>query len=139
MRKLFLLLAAAAITFGAPALSVTSASADTLTMGCNIYPSGNDNFTTPCWTMISATSYDVVYLVQGQTGTYTYAWSQPAGFTILAGCTSTDAACEIKVPSSDVDQRLIATVIATQGGVQTSLQAAARLLGTGGSCGRQLC
>jgi hypothetical protein len=139
MRRLFLSLAAAAIALGVPALSVNPASADALTMGCNVQPSANGNFSSLCTTSISADSYKVDYFVQGQTGTYTYAWTPPAGFTIVVGCTSATAYCTIKVPSEDTDQRLQATVVATQGSVQTSLSATARLLGTGGSCGKQFC
>ncbi len=139
MRRLFLSLAAAAMALGVPFATVSSASADTLTMGCNVQRSANDNFTTPCTTSFSETSYSVTYLVQGQTGTYTYAWTPPAGFTILQGCTSTTAYCAITVPSLNTDQRLTASVVATQGGVPTSLSATARLLGTGGSCGKMFC
>jgi hypothetical protein len=133
MRWLFLSLAAAAMAFSVPVLSVSSASADALTMGCNIQPSANDNFSFHCTTTYYATSYGVDFYVQGQTGTYTYVWTPPAGSTIIQGCTSTSATCQVKGFSGD---QLVASVVATQGGVQTDLSAKATIPQW---CGRNIC
>jgi hypothetical protein len=135
MRKLFLLLAAAMIALGIPVLSVIPASAASLSMGCNIQPSGNDNFTTACGTTYARSSYTVDYYVQGGSGTYTYAWTPPAGKTIVEGCTSTSPSCTIST-AAPRDQELTGSVVVTQGSTHTEFSATAILNAV---CGTMFC
>lgn len=133
MRKLFLLLAAAMIAFGIPVLSVIPASAASLSMGCNIQPSGNDNFTSVCGTTYARSSYTVDYYVQGGSGTYTYAWTPPAGQPIVEGCTSTSPSCTI---STTPGQVLKGSVVVTQGSTQADFSANAKINAV---CGTMFC
>jgi len=136
MRRLSLSLIAGLIVI-APILSATPASAASLSMGCNIQPSSNDNFTTACTTIYAVSSYTVGYYVQGGTGTYTYSWTPPVDRTILAGCTSTSASCVIST-GAQRDQILTASVVVTQGSSQTDFSATAFIPGNGG-CGSKQC
>ena len=136
MRKALLTLAAAMIAIGVPALSVSAASAAGPSLGCNIQPSYNDNFTGGCGTPVAATAYGVTYLVQGTTGTPSFAWTVPSSGKVAAGCTSTSDVCSINVRALAEDQRLTASVVVTQGGSSTTLSATAFINAV---CGRFFC
>ena len=134
MRKALLSLAAAVIAFGVPALSLSAASAaSSPTLGCNIQPSGNDNFTHVCGTNVAANTYGVTYQVQGGTGTFS--WTPPSGVTVTNGCTSTSNICQIEV-SAGGDQSLTASVVVTQGGSSVTLSARAVINAV---CGHVFC
>jgi hypothetical protein len=135
MRKIFLPLVAALIAVGPILWAAAPASAASLTMGCNIQPSANDNFTDPCGTTYAAQSYTVDYYVQGGSGTYTYSWTPPAGKTIVAGCTSTSASCVISTRATQ-DQQLTGSVVVTQGSTHTDFSALAYLNAV---CGTMFC
>ena len=133
MRRLFLSLAVA-IAFGVPALSASPVSASTLTMGCLVQPSANKAFALGCGSGYISAHYTVDYAVSGQTGTDTYAWTPPAYFPIIAGCTSTSTYCIIQ---ADADSGFLrGSVVVTQGGVQTDFSATAYIPDI---CAGQLC
>jgi hypothetical protein len=136
MRKAFLSLAVALIAVGAPAFSMTAASASGPTLGCNIQPSGNDNFTSTCGTGDPSSSYGVTYEVQGTSGTVTYAWTPPSSGTVTSGCTSTSNTCSISVRGLEEDQRLTATVIVTENGSPSTLSSTAIINAV---CGDEFC
>jgi hypothetical protein len=94
-----------------PALSVSAASAAGPSLGCNIQPSGNGNFNSVCGTSEAANTYGVTYLVQGVTGTPSYAWTVPSSGRVADGCTSTSDTCVIDVSAVGVDRRLTASVV----------------------------
>jgi hypothetical protein len=137
MRKALLSLAVALVTFGAPALSVSAASAASgPSLGCNIQPNHNDNFTTGCGTSDAATNYGVTYLVQGGTGTFSYAWTVPSSGTVAEGCTPASDTCVIDVRGLEEDQRLTASVVVTQNGSSQTLSATAIINAV---CGKVFC
>jgi hypothetical protein len=114
MRKAFLSLTAAVIAFGAPVLSVSSASAaSSPTMGCNIQPSGSSNFGARCGTGDPSTTY-----------------------TVTDGCTSTSDECAISVHHGESDQDLTASVTVTQNGTSTTLSSTAIINAV---CGDDFC
>jgi hypothetical protein len=125
MRKVFLLLSAALIALSGPVFAIQPAAASGPSLTCNIQPSNNDNFTTRCSTTRAVNTYTLDYLVQGGTGTYTYAWTYPEPSTVLAGCTSTNPDCEISVFHGSQDDTYTATVVLTQNGTHTTLTASA--------------
>lgn len=135
VRKVLLVLVAALIGFGAPVLSVTPSWASSLTMGCNIQPSGNDVFSGVCETLDAAGTYTVDYYVQGTTGGESYAWTPPAGKPIVVGCTSTSASCVIST-SAHQDMELTGSVVVTQDGSEYDFSAIAILNAV---CGRMFC
>jgi hypothetical protein len=135
MRKLSLPLAAVLIALGSSIFSVSPASAASLSMGCNIQPSSNDNFSSACETTLASGTYTVDYYVQGGTGSYTYAWTPPSGKTIVAGCTSTSASCIVSTRAVQ-DQELTGSVVVTQGSSQTNFSAIAVLDAV---CGTMFC
>jgi hypothetical protein len=138
MRKVLLLVAAGLVAFGAPVLSLAPAAsaASGPTLGCNIQPSGNDNFTPRCTTSYARSKYTVDYFVSGGSGTYTYAWTPPTGGTIVAGCTSTNPDCELTFEHGSEDSTLKATVVLTQGSTKTTLTATAFIPAV---CGTMFC
>jgi hypothetical protein len=135
VRKVFILLTAALIGFGIPALSINPASASSLTMGCNIQPSANDNFGGVCTTAYAAGTYTVDYYVQGTIGGETYAWTPPTGKAIVGGCTSTSASCVIST-SAHQDMELTGSVVVTQDGSEYDFSATAFLNAV---CGKMFC
>jgi len=137
VRKALLSLAAAVLAFGAPALSVSAASAASgPSLGCNIQPSTGDNFSAVCGTSDAANMYGVTYLVQGGTGTFSYAWTVPSAGTVADGCTSTSDICVIDVSAVEQDRRLTASVVVTQDGSSATLSATAILNAV---CGKVFC
>ena len=73
----------------------------------------------------TANTYGVTYLVQGVTGTSSYAWTVPSSGKVADGCTSTSDICVIDVSAAGEDRRLTASVVVTQGGSSTTLSATA--------------
>jgi ABC-type sugar transport system substrate-binding protein len=137
MRKALLSLAVAVVAFGAPALSLSAASAASgPTLGCNVQPSANDNFSSVCTTSDAANTYGVTFLVQGQSGTASFAWAVPSGVTPADGCTSTSDVCVIDVSAVGEDVRLPVSVVVTQNGSSVTLSARAMLNAV---CGRVFC
>lgn len=135
MRKALLALAAAAaIIFSvvAPtAASATSAPA----LACNIQPNTSSAFTTgTCTTHVAASSYDVAFQVQGGSGTYTYTWTHPSGYTVY-GCTTTSDYCTLGgVSAAGRDVHITVGVVLHQGTSSTALTETAHLLAVcGGS------
>lgn len=139
MRKALLSLAAAVIAFGAPVLSLSAASAASgPTLGCNVQPSGGDNFTRTCGTNQPANPYDVTYLVQGGTGTFSWTVpsSAPGPVKVIDGCTSTSDLCVIQVSAVETDERPTVSVVVTQGGSSVTLSATAIINAV---CGKVFC
>jgi hypothetical protein len=133
MRKLLLALSAVVMALGVPALSAAPASATGLTLACNVQVSANDNFEPDCGSGFPESSYSVTYEVQGVTGSASYAWTLPSpkgGAQDIVGCTSTDSVCAFTVVNTRIDQDLTATVVVTQDGSATTLQATALLNAT---------
>lgn len=137
MRRLSLLMVAAIISFGVPALSVTPSSAAIPTgSGCNVQPSSNDNFSSVCTTDRAVSSYTVDYFIPGEPSTATYAWTPPSGKTIVGGCTSTSPSCVISTPGLRLDQELTGSAVITVNGVHTNFSATAILSAV---CGSEFC
>jgi hypothetical protein len=139
MRKAFLSLAAAAMALSVLALPVSSASAASPTLVCNIQPSGTIAFTGVCSTSRAASGYGVTFEVQGGSGTYSYAWTLPSMGSwgaINSGCTSTSSICGLLIRNTHLEHDMFVSVVLTQGGTQTTLTAEAF---TPAVCGSQLC
>jgi hypothetical protein len=135
VRKVLLALAAAVIALSAaPAAAAFAASSPVLT--CNIQPNSNDVFhATSCGTTKVASSYSVDYYAQGGSGTYTYAWTWPSGYS-FAGCTSSSDFCILQGVRAFEDLSLVATVVIKQGSSSTTQSVTARLNAV---CGNMLC
>jgi PKD-like domain len=126
MRKALFTLAAAAIALGVPALSVGAASAASgPSLTCNIQPNEGDAFGRFCGSGVVADEYAITYLVQGVTGTASYAWTVPSEGTVADGCTSTSDICVIDTRAQGLS--LTASVVVTQGGSSTTLSSTAIL------------
>jgi ABC-type sugar transport system substrate-binding protein len=137
MRKALLSLAVAVVAFGAPALSLSAASAASgPSLGCNVQPSGSGNFSSVCTTSDAANTYGVTFLVQGQSATSSFAWAVPSGVTVADGCTSTSDVCVIDVSAVNEDVRLPVSVVVTQNGSSVTLSARAMINAV---CGRVFC
>jgi hypothetical protein len=137
MRKALLWLAPALIAFGVSALPLSAASAaSSPTLGCNVQPSANDNFSSVCTTSDAANTYGVTFLVQGGTGTFSYAWTVPSGVTVTDGCTPASNVCVIDVRAVDEDQRPTVSVVASQNGSSVTLSARAMINAV---CGNVFC
>jgi hypothetical protein len=137
MRKAFTSLAAAAIAFGVLALPVSSASAaSSPTLVCNIQPSDTTDFASVCATSWAAPSYSVSFVVQGGSGTYSYAWPVPRYATVGSGCTSTSSYCALTIRGTIAEHDLFMSVVLTQSGIQTTLTAEADVPAV---CGHFLC
>jgi hypothetical protein len=136
MRKALLALAAtAAIIFSVvPPTAAFATSAPTL--GCRISPNGNGLVTTGfCGTNRAASSYSIQFLVQGGSGTYTYTWTYPSGYTVV-GCTSASDTCTVEGVHANHDVNLSATVVVQQGSSSATLSASAAIAQV---CGVNFC
>ena len=122
MLKKLVMLAALMVAFGALSIPASSASsAPSLT--CNIQPNSNDNFDSGyCGTNVGASSYGVVFWLQGASGSATYTWTYPAGYTVEPGsCTSTSDLCVFDgVSANGEDVSLTVSVAVHVGGTTTS-------------------
>lgn len=122
MLKKLAMLATLMAAFGILSIPASSASsAPSLT--CNIQPNSNDIFESGlCGTTVPASSYDVVYYLQGQPGSPTYTWTLPAGYAADPdSCTSTSNTCGISgISANGEDLSLTATVAVHVGGTTTS-------------------
>ncbi len=140
MRKAFLSLAAATMALSVLALPASSANAaSSPTLVCNIQPSNNDVFSGACSTPYAAPSYSVSFVVQGGSGTYSYAWTVPNLGTwgkIGSGCTSTSSGCALLIRGTQIEHDLFVSVVLTQDGTQTTLTSEADIPAV---CGSYLC
>jgi hypothetical protein len=83
---------------------------------------------------MATTTYGVGFVVSGLSGTYTFAWQLPAGYTAVSGfCGNTDQ-CAINVGNSD--QNILVSVTLTQNGASETLTSRAII---NRFCGSQLC
>lgn len=128
MRKLALLASMTATLLMSIALPLTPASAAGLSLGCSISPPGGAVASGFCTTTTAANMYTISYQVQGGSGTYTYSWTPPTGhgiIGIISGCTSTTFYCNLSARQGMQDSDDVATVVLTQNGTRTTLQAEA--------------
>lgn len=136
MRQLMAILAACGIALGLTvgmAGPASAAAGDNL--ACRFTPAPTLTFTSPvCFNRTPANSYTVAFVVNA-TGTFTAAWSVPAGYPIIGGCTANATGCTITV-SGIQDQSIPVSVTLTQGGVQETLSATASVLAV---CGKMFC
>jgi hypothetical protein len=109
------------LTTAAPASALTG----TEKLGCSVTPSPTQPNPTPkiCSNKMAASSYTADFQVLNERGPYSYAWSVPAGYNVLSGCTSGLDYCIINnlVPV----QQVSVSVIITQAGQSATLMAAA--------------
>jgi hypothetical protein len=104
-------------------------------MGCNIQPSRNDNFISHCSTSYAATSYEVDYSVAGAASGATFAWTPPAGKTIVSGCTSAYSYCVVSTYAGG-DMHLVGSVVVTESGTNYNFSATAFIPAI---CGNEVC
>jgi hypothetical protein len=136
MKRLMAILAACGIALGLTVGAVGTASAAGEVLACRITPA-TVQFTSPsCGTRQAAASYTTAWVVQNETAPFTAAWSVPAGFTIVGGCTSAATGCTLQWASAQEDQSVTVSVILTEAGVPETLSATARTLAV---CGKMFC
>ena len=133
MRFLTCLAATAVVVITAGFAAATPAAAVGESFGCHVAPNANPNYTQGCSPDRPAGTYTVSFQF---TGTYTYAWtlSGADGATIVTGCTSTSALCNLKVGNADWD--ITGQVTATQNGTAITKTASAVIPV---ACGRYWC
>ncbi|HEX5401044.1 MAG TPA: hypothetical protein VFX16_01940 [Pseudonocardiaceae bacterium] len=78
-----------------------------------------------CFPNNPAGSYSVSFEVFNGTGSYTYTWTVPSGFSGYAGCGSTDPGCAFSVGATRADKLINASVVVHQGGSSETLTAQA--------------
>jgi hypothetical protein len=136
MRKLWSLGAIALLALGlVVGTSGPAAALGTETLGCRIAPVlGDPPFTPNCTNHLAAQTYGVGFVVSGLSGTYTFSWQLPAGYTPVSGfCGYTDQ-CAINV--GNADQNIPVSVTLTQNGASETLTSRAVI---NRFCGSQLC
>lgn len=136
MRKLWSLCAIAllAVAF-VVGTSGPAAALGTETLGCRIAPvAGDPPFTPNCTNHMPATTYGVGFVVSGLSGTYTFTWHLPAGYTPVSGFCGNFSQCAINAGNSD--QNILVTVTVTQNGASETLSSRAII---NRFCGNQLC
>jgi hypothetical protein len=107
------------------------------TFGCRVSPGPATAFTNPCTNKVGATTYNAGFFLQNLSGAgYRFSWSWSGGpvLGIVAGCTSTDDGCGLRVANSDT--RVQVTVTYSQGG-QTASRSATAIIRQ--FCGKVLC
>jgi hypothetical protein len=138
MRRLLSLLAVMATALGFTVLSSGPAAAlGGETLGCRIAPTiGVPPYTPFCHNTdyINGT-YSVGFLVSGLSGSYTFAWTTPAGYTPVSGSCGNSDECTFLVSSSE-DHTLQVSVTLTQGGATETLASHAQINAV---CGHMLC
>jgi hypothetical protein len=137
VRKALLAVAAAAaiIVSGVPLTAASATSGPAL--DCRISPNAGGVGFTPgfCGTSRAASSYTIAFEVQGGSGTYTYTWTYPGGYTV-AGCTSASDICSVEGVSAIHDVNLSVTVVIQQGSSSATLSASAAIAQV---CGDSFC
>jgi Flp pilus assembly protein TadG len=129
-----LVLAAAFAVTAAPSASAIGNE----TFGCRIAPGTEFGWYQYCTnTSPAVTTYNVAFLVQNTTGTYTYSWSVSGPYQyVITGCTSTSPACAVSVSGGQSDKEITGTVTITQDGQSITRQAYAYVHGF---CGPVYC
>lgn len=103
-------------------------------LGCFVNSGVPGVYTSECLAANPQPSYDVVFQVLGESGSYTFSWSVGGG-TIVAGCTSTSDSCIIHVLSNRL-QIIPVSVTLSQGGQQRTVSATAEIEPV---CGNDFC
>jgi hypothetical protein len=106
-------------------------------LGCRVSPGPATAFTNPCTNKRGAATYNAGFWLQNLSGPgYTFSWSWSGGpvLGIVAGCTSTDDGCGLRVANSDTSVHV--TVTYSQGG-QTASRSATAIIRQ--FCGSVLC
>lgn len=136
MRKVLLAPAAAtAIIFSAVSPAVASAASGPV-LACRIEPNSVSAFEPGfCGTDRAASSYTIAFEVQGGSGTYTYTWTYPSGYTV-SGCTSASSSCSLGGVTATHDVDLAVTVVIHQGSSSATLSASAAIAQV---CGDSFC
>jgi hypothetical protein len=136
MRKLWSLFAIAVLAVAfVVATSGPAAALGGETLGCRIVPVlGDPPFTSNCTNHMPATTYGVGFVVSGLTGTYTFTWHLPAGYTPVSGFCGNFDQCAINV--SNANQTIRVSVTLTQNGSSETLNSLAVI---NEFCGSQLC
>ena len=137
MRRILALLAAFATVAAMAVFGAGSASAlGSESFGCRV-STGPAPFTQYCANTAGASTYDIEFLVQNLSGTYSYAWRVPTGIYqlhIYAGCGNSDYQCTVTVPNRDADINMSVTLY--QGSAQETLYSTANILQY---CGSNTC
>lgn len=135
-RKLFVLLAALAATFGLMVPSATSASAlGGEWLGCMI-TGGPGYYYSPCVGGSASGPVVIDFVVMDETAPSTYSWSVPAVYVtkISSGCASTTNYCQLTVGRGG--KEITVSVTLTQGGASATHTASASIEPM---CGTQWC
>jgi hypothetical protein len=138
MRRLLSLLAVMATALGFTVLSSGPAAAlGGETLGCRIAPAvGVPPFTPFCHNTDYVTgTYSVGFQLAGLSGSYTVAWTVPAGYTPVSGTCVNTSGCDFLVSSSQ-DHTLQVSVTLAQGGASETLASHAQINAV---CGHMLC
>jgi hypothetical protein len=140
VRKLYSLFAIAAMTILFGVLSTgTAAAFGSEQLGCRVIPSSiYQPIDSPscAYTYAPNPNYNISYVVQNGSGTYSYAWSVPSPYSgqILNGCGSADNWCQIYASNNDAEITVSVTI--TQGSNQRTISATAEVAQW---CGNYLC
>jgi hypothetical protein len=101
MRKLAALLAAVILGCGLTLATSSSASATDASLGCRIVPGTITSWGPFCYNTVTASWYNVGFLVQNAPTPLSYTWSIPSGHSIYADCGSTDNSCGVVAYAPD--------------------------------------
>lgn len=125
MRRYLSLLAVAAAVGGMSALTAVPASAlGSEALVCSISP-GSGGTRPTCSTHVSSGSYTVTFQVNNSSSNETFAWTKPAAYPIVLGCTSTAIDCILRAPSGGDDQTISVSVVIRQGTASETLSGTA--------------
>ena len=106
------------------------------TFGCRVSPGAVFTFDTVCTNRTAASAYNIGFVVQNTSGSYTYSWSITGPYqSVISGCTSTSAGCTVYVTSS-ADRDIAVTVTYSQNGQSATKNSLAIINAV---CGGELC
>jgi hypothetical protein len=136
VRKALMTLAAAAAIIFSAALPTAAFAASGPALACRIAPNSDGTYHPGfCGTNRAASSYTIAFEVQGGSGTYTYTWTYPSGYTV-SGCTSASDICTMVGVHATTDVNLAVTVVIHQGSSSATLSASASIAQV---CGINFC
>lgn len=137
MRKALLALAAAAAIIFSVVLPTAASATSGPVLSCLIEPNAGAAGLTPgfCGTGKATSSYSIAFEVQGGSGTYTYTWTYPSGYTVN-GCTSASGSCTLEGVHANHDVNLTVSVVIQQGSSSATLYATAAIAQV---CGVNFC
>ncbi len=122
-------------SFAASALAATAVSLGTATpaaafgaetLGCIVTPGTIPLTSGHCQNSTPAATYDIGFSLMNAAGSYTYSWKFSGAYTaVVSGCTTTSAACWLRVTGGATDSFVTTTVTFTQNGQSLSRTARA--------------